>query len=513
MFDGRWRHAVDRTTKPVGTALVRAGITADVLTIFGLAMSVVTAFAVGTGHSSRGSSSSSPPACPTCSTGPWPRPRAGPRSRRLLRLGGRPGLRRLSLRRRGVVPRRPPPRRDGPAALRHPGRDDAHLLPAGQGRAPRPVGQGWAHGAGRAVHPAGLCFIAGAVSPAAWPPPCGCSSGSSPPRPSGVSSGCGGGRGPAPARPARLPRRAEPAPTSPVGPGRWREGRVTRAGGPGVKRVPIATPSGRMLRHPRRAQRRRSVAGASAPACRRVGRVASGVPDARPGPEHAAPAGRRRAQHSEPGRTVTDLRTRLSRDRGSRTRHPRPVRLTRPINPIHPTPRRRRLQRVQRVQRLRCRCLGDICDVPDPGDGHAEAARGRGHHGGLGRGHDAVARGRAVESDVPAPPATRARPRGGRGGRAHDHAPGVSELRPLLVGGGSPARRERRSRRGALRRRERVGAPREGVSRGPRRDPGAPARRQLGMGSGVARPEGLPRDERGRTTQAAGHVRLVRGPA
>jgi CDP-diacylglycerol--glycerol-3-phosphate 3-phosphatidyltransferase len=50
MFDGRWRHAVDRTTKPVGTVLVRAGITADVLTIFGLAMSVVTAFAVGSGH-------------------------------------------------------------------------------------------------------------------------------------------------------------------------------------------------------------------------------------------------------------------------------------------------------------------------------------------------------------------------------------------------------------------------------------------------------------------------------
>jgi CDP-diacylglycerol--glycerol-3-phosphate 3-phosphatidyltransferase len=50
MFDGRWRHAVDRTTKPVGTALVRVGITADVLTIFGLAMSVVTALAVGSGH-------------------------------------------------------------------------------------------------------------------------------------------------------------------------------------------------------------------------------------------------------------------------------------------------------------------------------------------------------------------------------------------------------------------------------------------------------------------------------
>ena len=50
MFDGRWRHAVDRTTKPVGRALMRTGVTADVLTVFGLVMSVVTAVAVGSGH-------------------------------------------------------------------------------------------------------------------------------------------------------------------------------------------------------------------------------------------------------------------------------------------------------------------------------------------------------------------------------------------------------------------------------------------------------------------------------
>ena len=50
MFDGRWRHAVDRTTKPVGQVLVRTGITADVLTVFGLVMSVVTAVAIGSGH-------------------------------------------------------------------------------------------------------------------------------------------------------------------------------------------------------------------------------------------------------------------------------------------------------------------------------------------------------------------------------------------------------------------------------------------------------------------------------
>jgi len=50
MFDARWREAVDRSTKPVGETLVRIGITADVLTVFGLAMSVVTAFVVGSGH-------------------------------------------------------------------------------------------------------------------------------------------------------------------------------------------------------------------------------------------------------------------------------------------------------------------------------------------------------------------------------------------------------------------------------------------------------------------------------
>ena len=50
MFDGRWRHAVDRTTQPVGEALVRARVNADVLTVFGLAMSVLTAFVVGSGH-------------------------------------------------------------------------------------------------------------------------------------------------------------------------------------------------------------------------------------------------------------------------------------------------------------------------------------------------------------------------------------------------------------------------------------------------------------------------------
>jgi CDP-diacylglycerol--glycerol-3-phosphate 3-phosphatidyltransferase len=50
MFDGRWREAVDRSTAPVGAALERHGITADVLTATGLISAVATAFAVATGH-------------------------------------------------------------------------------------------------------------------------------------------------------------------------------------------------------------------------------------------------------------------------------------------------------------------------------------------------------------------------------------------------------------------------------------------------------------------------------
>lgn len=49
MFDGRFRHAVDRSTSPVGRALVRLRVTANVLTLLGLAMSVVTAVLVGAG--------------------------------------------------------------------------------------------------------------------------------------------------------------------------------------------------------------------------------------------------------------------------------------------------------------------------------------------------------------------------------------------------------------------------------------------------------------------------------
>jgi CDP-diacylglycerol---glycerol-3-phosphate 3-phosphatidyltransferase len=50
MFDGRWRDAVDRSTGPVGTALHRRGITADVLTATGLISATATAALVASGH-------------------------------------------------------------------------------------------------------------------------------------------------------------------------------------------------------------------------------------------------------------------------------------------------------------------------------------------------------------------------------------------------------------------------------------------------------------------------------
>jgi CDP-diacylglycerol--glycerol-3-phosphate 3-phosphatidyltransferase len=50
MFDGRWRNGVDRTTGPIGRALHRHGITADVLTATGLVSATATGVLVATGH-------------------------------------------------------------------------------------------------------------------------------------------------------------------------------------------------------------------------------------------------------------------------------------------------------------------------------------------------------------------------------------------------------------------------------------------------------------------------------
>lgn len=50
VFDGRFRHGVERVTGPVGRRLVAVGVTADVLTGSGLLFSVATAVVVATGH-------------------------------------------------------------------------------------------------------------------------------------------------------------------------------------------------------------------------------------------------------------------------------------------------------------------------------------------------------------------------------------------------------------------------------------------------------------------------------
>jgi CDP-diacylglycerol--glycerol-3-phosphate 3-phosphatidyltransferase len=50
MLDGRWRASVEGALEPVGRGLGRAGITADGLTLIGLAFAVATAFAIATGN-------------------------------------------------------------------------------------------------------------------------------------------------------------------------------------------------------------------------------------------------------------------------------------------------------------------------------------------------------------------------------------------------------------------------------------------------------------------------------
>jgi CDP-diacylglycerol--glycerol-3-phosphate 3-phosphatidyltransferase len=50
MLDGRWRATVERGLEPVGQGLYRAGITADGLTIIGLAFAIGTALLIADGH-------------------------------------------------------------------------------------------------------------------------------------------------------------------------------------------------------------------------------------------------------------------------------------------------------------------------------------------------------------------------------------------------------------------------------------------------------------------------------
>ncbi len=50
MFDGNWRSAVNRGLDPIGAVLCRMGISADAVTVFGIAMATVAAVVIGRGE-------------------------------------------------------------------------------------------------------------------------------------------------------------------------------------------------------------------------------------------------------------------------------------------------------------------------------------------------------------------------------------------------------------------------------------------------------------------------------
>ena len=108
MLDGRWRAKVERGLEPVGHGLHRVGISADGLTIFGLAIAIVTAFVIADGHLVLGVIGlilTGRPRHPRRFGRSHEWPRRPPRS--VLRLGLRPDRRRRDLPRCRLVPLRP----------------------------------------------------------------------------------------------------------------------------------------------------------------------------------------------------------------------------------------------------------------------------------------------------------------------------------------------------------------------------------------------------------------------
>ena len=147
MFDGRWRAAVDRSTGPVGTALHRRGVTADVLTATGLLSATRHRRPHRDGPSALGHRDADRDRAARSARRPGGQGgRHGLGARGLLRFGDRPGGRRRPHVRLCLVPGRPGRGSPGPAAHGHPGRDRPHLLRAGQGgvaRASRPGAGSW----------------------------------------------------------------------------------------------------------------------------------------------------------------------------------------------------------------------------------------------------------------------------------------------------------------------------------------------------------------------------------
>ncbi len=154
MFDGRWRDTVDRGTGPIGRGLQQVGISADVLTATGLLSAAATAVAVATGHLHLAILLLILTGLHDLLDGPVAKA-SGTASVRgaffdsvtdrvadALILGGIAWY---------LVSTHP-----GHLVLlpfADPGRHLARLVPAGQGRVARDLGQGRPHGAGRADDP------------------------------------------------------------------------------------------------------------------------------------------------------------------------------------------------------------------------------------------------------------------------------------------------------------------------------------------------------------------------
>ena len=399
--------------------------------------------------------------------GPLRRPRGqggghGLGPRRLLRLGGRPRGRRLHVRWRRLVPGGAPPRPGGAAALRHPGRRLAHLLPAGQGRAPRPHGRGRADGARRAVHPPRvLLHRRGHLGQRLRA----CAVGLLRPRHAHrrrpLRPGLERGRGPRARAPAAvaLVGAADQPTHARRALARWREGRVdsrwrawrqARAQrGVAPRRAP-ATAGGR--RAPR------ALAGpAAGVAVEPVGSHLAGTAR-RPDREPQRRAGRRSSRH--PDRAAQSAPT------------PRP----RPGRP------RARAHAVYRTYRG----LGEAMRVaPEP---VASAAARRWWPCALAttrREHAAPNYARNLRRVLAAGLDRR------RG--ALVDAAGLPQLRPVLARGGAPAERGARDRAGPVHRRVGPRAPRGRDGGGQRGGHGPAPRRGLGVGRGLAGPAGLSR--------------------
>ena len=155
MFDGRFRAPIERAVKPVGDTLRRTRLTPDQLTMAGLVLAVAAAVTIGAGYLLAGFILVVLAALPDMLDGALAKA-AGASSQRgaffdsvadrvtdMLLFGGVAWY--FAADDRG---------RPGHAAGGRHGAVHAHQLPAGQGRVARPRGQGRAHGAGRAHHPA-----------------------------------------------------------------------------------------------------------------------------------------------------------------------------------------------------------------------------------------------------------------------------------------------------------------------------------------------------------------------